>query len=255
MLENGVIQPSSLEWASLPVLVHKKDGGMRWCIDYRKVNCVTIKDIYSLPLIEECMDALSGNVWFSKVDANMADWQVHVSPEDRKKTAFITKYGLFEFMCMGFGFCNTPATFARTMNMVLRGLSWRVFLAFIDDMVVLGKWVHEYVDNLRLMFDQFRSAGLKLKPRKCEIFLPEVELLGRKVNKEDVHMGDQYITSVRDWTVPTNSKEAERFLGFAKLLSPFYQRFLANYCPVIQTHRKKKTLSVVGLLNRNILTI
>ena len=91
MLENGVIQPSSSEWASVPVLVRKKDGGMRWCIDYRKLNSVTIKDVYPLQLIEECMDLLSGNVWFSKLDANMAYWQVHLSSEDRKKTAFITK--------------------------------------------------------------------------------------------------------------------------------------------------------------------
>jgi hypothetical protein len=109
------------------------------------------------------------------------------------------------------------------MNIVLRGLSWRIILAFLDDMVVLGKSAQEHVENLRLVFDRFRTAGLKLKPKKCEIFLPEVEFLGRKVNRESVHMGDQYIKSVRDWKVPTNSKEMERFLGFAN-----HQRFLAN---------------------------
>ena len=155
MLENGVIQPSSSEWASVPVLVRKKDGGMRWCIDYRKLNSVTIKDVYPLPLIEECMDALSGNVWFSKLEANMAYWRVHVSPEDRKKTAFITKNELFEFTRMGFGLCNAPATFARAMNIVLRGLSRRIILAFLDDMVVLGKSAQEHVENLRLVFDRF----------------------------------------------------------------------------------------------------
>jgi hypothetical protein len=231
-LDNRVIQPSSSEWASVPVLVRNKDGGMRWCIDYRKLNSVTVKDVYPLPLIEECMDALSGNVWFTKLDANMAYWQVHLSPEDRKKTAFITKYGLFEFTCMGFGLCNAPATFARAMNIVLRGLSWRIILAFLDDMVVLGKSAQQHVDNLRLVFDRFRTAGLKLKPNKCEIFLPEVEFLGRKVNREGVHMGDQYIKYVRDWKVPTNSKEVERFLGFANYHRLFIKDFSQIAAPL-----------------------
>jgi hypothetical protein len=212
---------------------------MRWCIDYRKLNSVTVKDVYLLPLIEECMDALSGNVWFSKLDANMAYWQVHVSPEDRKKTAFITKYGLFEFTRMGFGLCNAPATFARAMNIVLRGLSWRIILAFLDDMVVLGISAQEHVDNLRLVVDRFRTAGLKSKPKKCEIFLPGVEFLGRKVNREGVHMGDQYIISVRDWKVPTNSKEVDRFLGFANYHRLFNKEFSQIAAPLYKLTGKK----------------
>ncbi|KAK3084611.1 hypothetical protein FSP39_016239 [Pinctada imbricata] len=225
MLESGVIQPSNSEWASVPVLVRKKDGNMRWCIDYRKLNSVTVKDVYPLPLIEECMDSLAGNVWFSKLDANLAYWQVHVAPEDRKKTAFITKYGLYEFTRMGFGLCNAPATFARAMNIILRGLNWRIILAFLDDMVVLGKSAQEHVENLRVVFERFRQHGLKLKPKKCDIFLPEVEFLGRTVNAQGVHMGDQYIKAVRDWKVPTNTKEVERFLGFANYHRLFIKDF------------------------------
>jgi hypothetical protein len=133
---------------------------------------------------------------------------------------------------MGFSLCNAQATFARALNIVFRRFSWRIILVFLDDMVMLGKSAQEHVDNLWLVFDRFRKAGLKLKPQKCEIFLPEVEFLGRKVNREGVHMGDQYIKSVRDWNVPTNLKEVEQFLGFANYHCLFikdFSQFAAPY--------------------------
>ncbi len=109
MLKAKVIRPSSSEWASAPVLVRKRDGNVRWCVDYRALNTVTVKDVYPLPLVEDCLDMLAGNVWYSKLDANSAYWQVRIKPEDCMKTAFVTKYGLFEFVRMGFGLCNaTP---------------------------------------------------------------------------------------------------------------------------------------------------
>lgn len=92
MLAAGVIQPSTSDWAAAPVLIRKKDGSVLWCVDYRALNKVTVKDTYPLPLIEECLDTLAGNLWFSKLDANAAYWQIKVNPKDRKKTAFITKY-------------------------------------------------------------------------------------------------------------------------------------------------------------------
>lgn len=96
MLKAGVIPPSTSLWSSAPVLIRKRDGGVRWCIDYRKLNAVTVKDVYLLPLIDDCLDVLANNLWFSKLDANSAYWQIKIKEEDQKKTAFITKYGLFE---------------------------------------------------------------------------------------------------------------------------------------------------------------
>ena len=119
----GVIHPSVSEWASAPVLVRKRDGHVRWCVDYRGLNAVTRKDVYPLPRIEECLDTLAGNIWFSKLDTNSAYWQVKIDKNDQCKTAFVTEYGLFEFVRMGFGLCNAPATFSRVMNLVLRGLT------------------------------------------------------------------------------------------------------------------------------------
>ena len=170
MLEAGVIQPSVSEWASPPVLVRKRDGGVRWCVDYRALNSHTTKDVYPLPLIEECLDTLSGHTWFSKLDANSAYWQVHIKPEHQRKTAFTTKYGLFEFNRMPFGLCNAPATFSRVMNLVLRGLTWDIVLAFLDDILVLGTSFENHLDNLTTVFERLRQFQLKLKPANASYF-------------------------------------------------------------------------------------
>jgi hypothetical protein len=122
MLSAGVVRPSVSEWSSPPVLVRKKDGSVRWCIDYRALNTVTRKDVYPLPLVEECIDTLSGTHFFSTLNMASGYWQIEMAEEDRHKTAFITKYGLFEFTRMGFGLCNAPATFQRAVQLVLRGL-------------------------------------------------------------------------------------------------------------------------------------
>ena len=108
------------------------DGSVRWCIDYRLLNEVTVKDVFPLPLGDDYVDTLAGSVWFSKLDAKSAYWQVKIKEEDCKKTAFITKYGLFEHVKMGFGLCNTPATYASVMNLVLHGLNWKTVLAFLE---------------------------------------------------------------------------------------------------------------------------
>ena len=147
MLDAGVTKESVSEWASSPVLIRKRDGSVRWCIDYRALNYVTVKDKFPLPLVEDCLDTLAGNIRFSKLDANSAYWQVQVKEEDRKKTAFLTKFGLFEHVKMGFGLTNAPATFSRVVNLILRGLTWKTILAFLDDILVMGKTFEEHSQN------------------------------------------------------------------------------------------------------------
>ena len=191
MLAAGVIQPSVSDWASAPVLIRKKDGSVRWCVDYRALNKVTVKDTYPLPLIEECLNTLAGNQWFSKLDANAAYWQIKIKPADSKKTAFITKYGLFEFTRMGFGLCNAPATVTRAINLVLNRLKWKIALAFLDDVLVLGTSAETHLNNLRQVFERFQQYGLKFKPRKCEIIRQKVEFLGRPISSNGVEMDDQ----------------------------------------------------------------
>jgi hypothetical protein len=158
MLAAGVVQPSISPWAAAPVLVRKKDGGVRWCIDYRKLNAVTKKDAYPLPLISDCVDALSGNTFMSTLDMASGYWQIVIRPEDREKTAFITKFGLYEHIRMSFGLCNAPSTFQRAINLVLRGLTWRTVLAFLDDVLVLGRDFDDHLKNLEEMFVRFTKT-------------------------------------------------------------------------------------------------
>jgi hypothetical protein len=165
MLGAGVIQPSVSEWASAPVLIRKRCGSVLWCVDYRALNALTTKDVFPLPLVDECLDTLAGNVWYSELDANSAYWQVKIKPEDRSKTAFITKYGLFEFARMAFGLCNSPATYAGVINLMLRGLNWKVVLAFLDDILVLGRDFEGHLASLRAVLVRFREYVLKLKPK------------------------------------------------------------------------------------------
>ena len=141
MIDAGVIRESNSAWCSAPILIRKRDGSVRYCVDFRALNDVTVKDTFPLPLVKVCLDTLSGNSWFSKLDANSAYWQVGIKEEDRSKTAFCTKYGLFEHVRMGFGLTNFPACFSRVMNLILRGLTWKTILAFLNEILVLGKYL------------------------------------------------------------------------------------------------------------------
>ena len=240
MLEAGVIQESISEWASAPVLIRKRDGSVRWCIDYRALDDVTVKDVFPLPLVDDCLDTLAGSVWFSTLDANSAYWQVKIKDEDRKKTAFITKYGLFEHVKMGFGLCNAPATYARVMNLVLRGLSWKTVLAFLDDVLVLGKTFSDHLVNLADALSRFREHGLKLKPKKCLFFQKEVEFLGRRVSSNCIAMSDVDIQTVINWPKPQCSKDVERFAGLANYHRGFVKDFSRLAAPLYQVISKYK---------------
>ena len=214
MLGQGVLQPSSSDWASAPVLVRKKDGSVRCCVDYRELNSKTRKDAFPLPLIDECLDSLDVTQWLSTLDMASGYHQISMAPEDRQKTAFITKFGLFEYVRMPFGLCNAPATFQRAMNLVLEGLTWKQLLAYIDDVIVLGKTFDEHVANLREVFQRFRTNNLKLKPKKCSLFCKEVDFLGRTVSWEGVSIAHGKVEAVLSWPVPTNTTQVEAFLGF-----------------------------------------
>ena len=164
MLAAGVIEHSHSEWASPPLLVRKKDGSWRYCIDFRAVNNVCAKDAYPLPLIEECLDSLAGKQWFCTLDMNSRYWQIPIAEEDKHETAFITKFRLFQFVRMPFGLCGAPATFQRAMHMVLGELIWDIVIVYLDDINVLGETFDETLVNLVKVLARFRKFGLKLKP-------------------------------------------------------------------------------------------
>ena len=159
MLTGGQIEASDSPWSSPVVLVTKKDGGTRFCVDYRQLNDATTKDAYPLPRIDDTLDMLAGKQWFSTLDLASGYWQVSLSQEARVKTAFATHSGLFQFRVMPFGLCNAPATFERLMDRVLQGLRWSRCLVYLDDIISFGSTFDGALTNLTLIFEKLRSYG------------------------------------------------------------------------------------------------
>jgi len=167
MLDNKLIKDSTSPWASPVVLVMKKNGKKRFCVDYRKLNAITKKDSYPLPRIDELLDSLAGATYFSTLDLMSRYWQVMMHPADREKTAFITKYGTYEFNVMPFGLCNAPATFQRLMNQIYQGIAYKYVIVYLDDTNVFSRTFKDHIQHLREVFIRIRKAGLKLNLEKC----------------------------------------------------------------------------------------
>ncbi len=187
MRKHGVIEQSTSPWSSPIVLVRKKDGSMRFCVDYRKLNSITKKDSYPLPRIDDTPEALEGASWFSTLNLKSGYWQVQLSEEAKEKTAFsLPGMGHWQFKVMPVGLCNAPATFERLMEYVLAGLSWKVYLVYLDDIIVYGSSFSSQIMNLRQVFQRLRWEGLKLSPKKCVLFQRQVTYLGYIVSEYGV---------------------------------------------------------------------
>ena len=170
MLSINVIRPSNSPWASPVVMVRKKDGSLRFCVDFCQLNAATVKDAHPLPRIDDLLDALHGAKWFSTLDLKSGYWQVPITEQDKAKTAFRTSSGqLFEFNQVPFGLCNSYATFSRLMDCVLAGLHWETCLFYLDDIIVFSSTWEEHLARLREVFERLRHAKLKLGATKCTL--------------------------------------------------------------------------------------
>ena len=234
MLKKDVIQPSASPCASGIILVKKKDGSKRFCVDYRKLNDITVKDAYPLPRIDNSLNQISGAEWFSCLDLNSGYWQVEVEESDRAKTAFISRQGLFEFKVMPFGVCNAPATFERLMETVPAGLNWQICLIYLVDIIVIGKDFEAMIRNLDEVLQKLHGAGLKLKPRKCRLFAKQVEYLGHIISEEGVQTDPKKIQVVKNWPKPETLHKVRSFLGFCSN----YRRFIAKFAGIARSLHK-----------------
>ena len=241
MLEKEVIEKSTSPWASPIVLVKKKDGSTRFCIDYRRVNEVTIKDAYPLPRIEDTFDALHGAVWFSTLDLASGYWQVELDDEAKEKSAFAVRGGLYQWKVMPFGLCNAPATFERLMERILTGLHWEILLVYLDDVIIYGKTFDEELQRLQTVFQRLRESKLKLKPKKCHLFQKKVAYLGHVVSAEGVATDPEKIEAVKFWPVPGNQTGVRSFLGLASYYRRFIEGFAALAKPLHRLTEKNST--------------
>ena len=234
MLDAGVIWPSNSPWCNVVVLVRKKDGLLCFCIDFRKLNSLTVKDSHPLPCICETLESLTGAAHFSTFDMNSGFWQVPMAEESKQYTAFtLGSMGLYECESMPFGLCNTPPTFQRLMQNCLGELNLTYCLIYLDDVIVFSDTPDEQLRRMRVVFDRLCEHGLKLKPSKCEVFKSEINYLAHHVSWKGVLPLKKNLESIAQCPPPDTYTKVKSFVGlvghyrcfikgFAKIAAPLY---------------------------------
>ena len=224
MVEMGVIEESNSAWCSPIVLVGKKDGSIRFCVDYRKVNEVSRFDAYPMPRVDELLDRLGTARFFTTLDLTKGYWQIPLSPESKEKTAFSTPYGLYQFVTLPFGLFGAPATFQRLMDRVLRPHA-AYAAAYLDDMIIHSDSWAEHVRQVAAVLESLRQAGLTANPKKCAVGRREVQYLGYHLGGGQVRPQVDKTAAIAACPRPKTKKEVRRFLG----LAGYYLRFIPNF--------------------------
>ena len=244
MLDLGAIRPSNSPWASAIVLVRKKDGRLRFCIDLRKLNNRMVKDAYSLPRIESILDSLGGAQIFSTLDLKAGYWQVEMAEKCKAYTAFTCgPLGFYECDTMPFGATNAPATFQRLMHDCLGELNMNWCIVYLDDIIIFSDTKEEHLNRLEAVFQKLSAAGLKLKPSKCFFFREEIEYLGHVVSGKGISTNPKKIEAVSKWPTPKTVYDVRSFLGFVG----YYRRFIKNFSRITKPIREV----ITGLENQS----
>ena len=233
MLDAGVIWPSNSPWCNAVVLVRKKDRSLRFCIDFRKLNSLTVKDSHLLPRICETLESLAGAAHYSTFDMNSGFWQVPMDEESKQYTAFtLGSMGLYECESMPFGLCNALPTFQRPMQNCLGKLNLTYCPIYLDDVIVFSETPEEHLRRMRVVFDRLREHGLKLKPSKCDVFKSEINYLAHHVSQKGV-LPSKNLESIAQCPPPDTYTKVKSFVGlvgyyrcfikgFAKIAAPLY---------------------------------
>ena len=224
MLRLGVIEPSESPWASPVVLVPKKDGTTRFCVDYRRLNDKTVTDAYPMPRMDELLDRISAGKYLTTIDLCKGYWQIPLAEDARLKSAFITPFGLYQFRVMPFGMKNAPATFQRMVDQLLGGLQ-SFACAYLDDIAIYSDTWEAHLEHVGVALDGIKGAGLTLKPDKCHLGMAEVQYLGHRVGCGKQRPEPAKIEAVANWPTPHTKTQVMAFLGTAG----YYRRFVPDY--------------------------
>jgi transposase InsO family protein len=229
MLNKAVIEPTSSAWSAPAILVPKKyqDGKpkYRFCVDFRALNAVTQFDTYPLPVFEETVSTLHGSKYFSVIDCYSGFWQIKIADEDKPRTAFSTPSGHYQFQRLPYGLSNSPASFQRLMDIVLRNLSGTECFVFIDVVIIFSDTIEEHTRRLEHVLQRFEKATLQLQPGKCVFAQPQVHYLGYIVSRDGITASPDKVKAVRQYPVPKNAKDVRSFLGLAS----FYRRLVPKF--------------------------
>jgi transposase InsO family protein len=228
MLDAGVIERATSEWASPIVLVAKPDGSTRFCVDYRRLNAITVRDSYPLPRMDDCIDSLGDARVFSTLDCNSGYWQIPVRPEDREKTTFTSHDGLYWFLRMPFGLRNAPATFQRFVDITLSGLTWKSCLVYLDDIIVFSRTPEEHMKHLDAVLHRLYRAGLTLNLKKCHFFKDKVDYLGHVIRPGQLSVAEKNTEALKKAKHPTTQTELRSFLGLCNV----YRRFVKGFAKI-----------------------
>ena len=224
-LAKGIIEESESKYVSPVVLVKKKDGGLRFCIDFRRINNITIPYEYPIPKIDETLDQLQGAKIFSIMDVESAYNQVNVKEVDRYKTAFYTREGIYQWRKMPFGLINAPFTFQRIMNKYFSDYIYKFVMIYLDDILIYSKDHKSHVGHLEIILKIIKKIGFKLNKKKCKLVQNRVEFLGFEIINGKVTIPLQQKMKTMDWKTPKTKKDVRAFCGF----SSFFSKFIINY--------------------------
>jgi hypothetical protein len=225
LLDKGLIRPSTSPWGCPALFVKKKDESLRLCVDYRPLNAVTIKNKYPLPRIDVLFDQLVGANVFSEIDLRSGYHQIKIRASDIPKTAFSTRYGLYEYLVMSFGLTNASAYFMYLMNSVFMPELDKFVVVFIDDILVYSKNEDDHVKHLHTVLQRLRDHRLYAKLSKCDFWLREIKFLGHTISQDGVSVDPEKVQEVMNWKPPTTVRQIRSFLGFAG----YYRRFIPDF--------------------------
>ena len=239
MLENRIIRPSNSPWASRVILVQKKDGSLRFAIDYRALNDVTKKDSYPIPEMKDILDKLHGSEYFSTLDGASAYWSVPNAECDREKTAFVSPRGQFEFGVMPFGLCNAPSTYQRIIDLALKDAPQS--LPYIDDTLAFSRTFEDHISHLKCVLQCYRNANLQLRKDKCRFGFKEIEFLGHTLTGQGYRPLVSNVSRIQSHARPSNVKQLRSFLGLVNYYRDFHPELARVAAPLYQLTKKGVT--------------